>query len=129
MSRTLLVVLVLALFLSPAKAFAQVGIGVLGRTQTPFNRLFNPFLNVAPGYSNPSLYGGLYSSPAVLQQFQMQAQVPVNLLTPQADEGQGLITGHPAQFQNYSHYFNYNLRGPGLSATSGLQSTLLNQTR
>jgi hypothetical protein len=86
--------------------------------QVPFNRptvnpfnppVVSPFLNLNRGGNQAINYYGLVrpqlDTAAGLQQLQRQQQVLAQTPTPETVGGIP-VTGHPAQFMSFSHYFN-----------------------
>jgi hypothetical protein len=83
----------------------------------------NPFRPVGPGGFNPGLARpGFETTPSVVQLPQLLVGQGSTLYGP--DQATGLpVTGHPAGYFNYSHYYyNRLVGGGGYLGTSGLAS-------
>jgi hypothetical protein len=118
MNRFLLPVLTAsAFFLTPILARAQAP-APYNRPQTnPFARpVFSPYLNLLRGGTNPAInYYGLVRPEIDFRNsiLGLQQQVDAQAAATATAEGAGALgTGHPTQFNNLSHYFNYQ-GGPG----------------
>lgn len=141
MGRFLISLLALAGACSPSFAQFQ-GPGPYQRPQTnPYARpVFSPYLNLLRGGANPAVnYFGLVRPEIDFRNNlqSLQQQVNAQYATTAADENAAaaLGTGHLTQFNNLSHYFNYQggaatgtgTRRPGIVTPTIPTGSQLNQ--
>jgi hypothetical protein len=103
---------------------SPLGRPLVGPTFSPYyNPYYGPYSPVGPGGFNPGLARpGFQTTPSVFPVQQLLAGQTSALYGP--DQATGLpVTGHPAGYFNYSHYYYNRLVGAGgYLGTSGLAS-------